>query len=293
MILSMTAFASSERTDQPRTVAVEIRAYNSRYLDVTVRLPHGYSVLEEKIKVRLARSISRGRIEISVQIKEDLQEAMTFDVDLAKARAYYESLRHLKEHFSLPDPVSLTLLANASGIIRPVEQRGDMDACWQTLAKCLDDTLETLVAMRRKEGDFLARDIGQRLEAIGESLGAIAQQSQGLLAYYQGRLKERIAELTRGLVAVDEGRLAQEAAFFAGRSDISEEIVRAESHLAQFRALMESEAPAGRKLNFLLQELNREFNTMSSKTEKAAVSHLVVEVKAELEKIREQVQNIE
>ncbi|MBW2606785.1 MAG: DUF1732 domain-containing protein [Deltaproteobacteria bacterium] len=147
--------------------------------------------------------------------------------------------------------------------------------------------------MRSKEGNFIAADITKRLDYIENCLTQIKDKSHDLLAYYQQRLKERIDSLTKGIVEIELGRIAQEAAFLADRSDISEEIVRAASHLKQFRDIADSEESSGRKLNFLLQELNREFNTMGSKTEKAHISHIVVDVKSELEKIREQVQNVE
>jgi len=147
--------------------------------------------------------------------------------------------------------------------------------------------------MRRKEGDYLARDINERLDAISHRLERIDEDASGLLPVYQQRLMERIQTLTRGAVEIDPARIAQEAAFLADRSDICEEVVRARSHLEQWRQLMLADKPAGRKLNFLIQELNREFNTMGAKVGRAELSHIIVDVKAELEKLREQVQNIE
>jgi uncharacterized protein (TIGR00255 family) len=157
----------------------------------------------------------------------------------------------------------------------------------------VDEALNNLIEMRKKEGEFIALDITSRINRIEESVHLIEKESSDLLSHYQQRLKERIVDLTRGMVEIDLERITQEAAFLADKSDISEEIVRVASHIRQFLTIMKSAEPAGRKLNFLLQELHREFNTMGSKTEKAHVSHIVVEVKSELEKIREQLQNVE
>ncbi|MCK5509226.1 MAG: DUF1732 domain-containing protein, partial [Desulfobacterales bacterium] len=153
--------------------------------------------------------------------------------------------------------------------------------------------LDGLNAMRKKEGDFIGRDFINRIDFIEKSLGQIKKESENLLSHYQERLKERITALTQGMIDIDPARIAQEAAFFADRSDISEEIVRVESHIKEFRSIMDSEESAGRKLNFLLQEFSREFNTMGAKAGNSNVSHIIVAVKSELEKIREQVQNIE
>ncbi|MBU0986908.1 MAG: YicC family protein, partial [Proteobacteria bacterium] len=293
MIKSMTAFARAEKTAGQLTVAAEIRSYNSKFIDIVPRLSHGYQDLEEKIKGLIAQSVARGRIEIKIQIINESQETCAFDINTSKAQAYYEALVRLKNQFNINAGISLDNLANISGIITPAEAKKDMEACWSVTRECLNDALEDLVSMRRKEGEFIAKDITVRLEYIEKCLDHIRKESVDVLKHYQERLKERIVALTQGLVEIDPARVAQEAAFIADRSDISEEIVRAQSHIKHFREIMDAAAPAGRKLNFLLQELNREFNTMGAKTENIDVSHVIVEIKAELEKIREQIQNIE
>jgi uncharacterized protein (TIGR00255 family) len=168
-----------------------------------------------------------------------------------------------------------------------------MDACWRVVKECMSESVADLVAMRKQEGDFIAQDMIRRLDILEKSIDQIERGSADLLFHYQNRLKDRISVLTKGLVEMDPERIAQEAAFLADRSDVSEEIVRVRSHIKQFRDIMSSTESAGRKLNFLLQELSREFNTMGSKTEKVDISHIVVTVKSELEKIREQLQNVE
>ena len=289
----MTAYASSESTKNKLTISVEVRSYNSKYLDIALRMPHKYLCLENKIKSMISDKASRGRIEIKLQILYDSEDAYVFDIDEPKALAYMDVLSRLKNRFNINTDISLDLMVNTGGVIKPVEVSEDMNACWDTMKTCISIALDGLNAMRKKEGSFLANDFTRRLDFIEKSLGQIKKESEHLLSHYQERLKERINALTQGMIDIDPARIAQEAAFFADRSDISEEIVRVESHIKEFRSIMDSEESAGRKLNFLLQEFSREFNTMGAKAGNSNVSHIIVAVKSELEKIREQVQNIE
>jgi uncharacterized protein (TIGR00255 family) len=293
MMKSMTAYAAAEKTTEKISVATEIRSYNSRHIDIALRIPHGYSALEEKIKAMINDEVARGRIEMSLQISDDAGESCKFEVNIPKARAYYDSLVQLKDVLDLHIDVSLDLLVREGGVIRSAEIDRDTEAVWSVVKDCMNEALKSLVAMREKEGEIIAFDIADRINRIEKNVHQIKKESSDLLFHYQQRLKERIAALTRGIVEIDPERITQEAAFLADKSDISEEILRVESHIKQFRAIMKSEEPAGRKLNFLLQELHREFNTMGSKTESAHASHIIVEVKSELEKIREQLQNVE
>ena len=293
MMKSMTAYASSESTKDKLTVAVEIRSYNSKYLDIALRIPHKYLGLENKIKSLISDKASRGRIEIKLQITDDSEDAYIFDIDEHRALAYMNVLSRLKNRFNINTDISLDLMVNTGGVIKPVEVSKNMDVCWDQLKTCISIALDGLNAMRKKEGDFIGRDFINRIDFIEKSLGQIKKESENLLSHYQERLKERITALTQGMIDIDPARIAQEAAFFADRSDISEEIVRVESHIKEFRSIMDSEESAGRKLNFLLQEFSREFNTMGAKAGNSNVSHIIVAVKSELEKIREQVQNIE
>ena len=289
----MTAYASSESTKDQLTVSVEIRSYNSKYLDISLRAPHGYLCLEDKIKSMISADISRGRIEINLQIIDGCENAYVFDIDEPKALAYIKALSKLKNKFNINTDISLDLLVNSGGVVKSVETSKNMDKCWDSIKTCLDIALDDLNAMRKKEGNFIAKDFIDRLDFIEKSVGQIKKESGNLLSHYQERLKKRINTLTQGMIDIDPARIAQEAAFLADRSDISEETVRVESHIKEFRAIMDSEESAGRKLNFLLQEFGREFNTMGSKAGNSNVSHIIVAVKSELEKIREQVQNIE
>lgn len=293
MIKSMTGFATAEKTVQDITISADIRAYNSKHLDVMLRVPSGYMHLEEKIKTRIAERIDRGRMEVKIQIKDLSEGATAFEVDHVRVRAIQSALTELKNEFGLQSDISMELLMSIGGIIKQTENVAEAEIIWPVIEECLTEVLNNLDAMQKKEGDFMAADLLKRLDYLDDCIGEIENDSDGLLTHYQQRLKERVGALTREIVEIDSGRLAQEAAFLADRSDISEEIVRVKSHIRQFRHIMNSEKPGGRKLNFLLQELHREFNTIGSKIGQADTSHRIVDVKSELEKIREQIQNVE
>lgn len=289
----MTGYARSERIKEALTVTVDIRSYNSRYIDVALNIPHRYLSLEDKIKSIVSDRVERGRVEIKLYIVDDSEEAVAFEVNNIRAAAYYKALMQLKAGLNIDSQVSLDLLAGVGGVIKPAENIRNMEDCWPVVKDCIDEAMSDIVAMRKKEGDFIAGDIVKRLDYIEMTVDKIDKESSGLLSLYQERIKDRISVLTKGIVDIDPERITQEAAFLADKSDISEEIVRIASHIKQFRAITDSEEPAGRKLNFLLQELNREINTIGSKAGKAQLSHMVVDIKSELEKIREQLQNVE
>jgi len=294
MLQSMTAYAVSETIEENNlSVRTEIRSYNSKNLDISLRMTAAWLALEERVKRVISERISRGRVEINLRMEDRSEAATAFDIDEAKATAYHGALLRLKERLGLSGDIPLELVASVHGIIKPAETVRDPEADWPVVSACLGQALDELTAMRQKEGAFMAGDLATRLDFIESALTEIAAAAADISAQYRGRLLERIGHLTEGQVALDGARIAQEAAILADRSDISEEIVRAGSHIAQFRDIMAAGAPAGRKLNFLLQEFGREFNTMGSKAGSAAVSHKIVEVKSELEKMREQVQNIE
>ena len=293
MIKSMTAFARAEAGDALRSVVVEIRSYNSRHLDLFLRLPSAYAGLEDKVKGLVAADVARGRVEVRLQIEAKTEEAIVFAVNAPRAVAYYRALTELKKLVNIDAPVTLEQLVGMGDMVKPAEGENDLASFWPLIEESLGRALSDLDTMRRREGEFIAADIGQRIDGVSLTLEKIEAAANGLLEKYRDRLQARITALTDGIIAIDSDRIIQEAAILADRSDITEEIVRAASHLAQFRSLMLAEEPAGRKLNFLMQELNREFNTIGSKTDTSAIAHMVVDMKAELEKIREQVQNVE
>ena len=293
MIKSMTGFARSVITGETTEIMTEIRSYNSKNLDINLHIHHDYLLLEEKIKRFISDRISRGRIEIRIEVKNNISNNREFEIDEVKAAAYYSALMRLKNILKIDSGIPFDIIAGAEGVIKPAVVVKNVETEWPLINDVLRDAICRLDEMRVKEGEFIAGDFIMRFDGIEKSLNCIENESRDLSFYYKERLKERISLLAGDTVELDAGRIAQEAAFLADRCDISEEIVRAKSHISQFYLIMNSGEPAGRKMNFLLQELNREFNTIGSKTEKAIISHTVVDVKSEIEKIREQVQNVE
>ncbi len=293
MIKSMTAFAGAEKTEQRISAAIEIRGVNSRYLDLAVRMPPSYAAFEDFIKQKVKEKAFRGRVEIRVTIKEPDTETRDFAVNKPLAEAYYNALEQLRSHLNIEEPAGLSHLVNANGIIETVESEKNTETVSGLLSRTLEEALEAFDQMRKNEGQAMEEDLSGRLEFVEKCIERIDSLRHGLLQYYQERLKRRIRELTEDSGETDQSRIAQEAAILADKSDISEELTRARSHAKQFRQIMESREPAGKPLNFLLQEFGREFNTMGVKAASADISHEVVSAKTELEKLREQVQNIE
>lgn len=293
MLKSMTAYACEEKVEKELSVNIEMRTYNSRHLDIALKMPMGYAGLEEKIKGLIGAALVRGRVETRIRVKDASEKSCAFEVDINKANAFNSAVQALMGELNLNSPLPIEHLVNVPGVIKPAENIEAADEHWPLIESCLSCALETVGRMRQEEGAHIEADFSQRLDWIEVQLGKIEQAVDGVLEHYRDRLQARIENLTQGIVEIDPMRIAQEAALLADRSDISEEIVRAKSHIAQFRATMQADEAAGRKLNFLLQEFNREFNTMGSKVGQAAVAHIIVAVKAEIEKLREQVQNIE
>ena len=293
MIHSMTAFARVERSLDAGTAVCEIRSVNSKNLDVVVRLPQGFVDKEEAVKKAVGSRISRGRVDVALTFEGTKLSANTWVVDPDLAVGYHESLCSLRDRLGLNGSIDIGLVASAPGVMKLVQPLIDVEAIWPDIFECIEEAVDALCTMRAHEGAFLRADFEQRLEQIENFLGEISQASDGLLSWYQQRLIERIGQLIDKDMALDPVRVAQEAAFLASKSDITEELTRLGSHIAHFRNIMTAPEPSGRKLNFLLQEMHREINTIGSKTEKAGVAHRVVDVKAELDKLREQVQNVE
>lgn len=288
----MTGFGRGEGETTLGKVFVETRSVNHRYCDINVKLPKRLAPFENRIKELIRSQVSRGRIDLSVKLDSFGEERIQLSVDLHLAEQYYRALQSLKKSLHLKDKISLELLAGAKDVITAKEEMGDLEPCWEEILPILKRSFHELDEMKRSEGESLAKDLQQRLERISHQLGEIKQFYPSRMEGYRNRLHERLLSLLEG-IDVDPSRFQQEVAFLAERSDITEEIVRAESHLAQLLTALKGEDPVGRKMDFLLQEIHREVNTVSAKANDADISQRVVEIKAELEKIREQVQNIE
>jgi uncharacterized protein (TIGR00255 family) len=292
LLHSMTAFGRGEAEGDGYRFTVEVRSVNHRFCDVQVKLPRRYSQFEEEIRKRAAASFSRGRIEVGVTADEALEKAEHLTVDVELARTYARLLRDLQKDLGLGADLRLEALLTFRDIFIIGEDEESRGRSWRVLSGALDGAIAECVRMRTEEGANIAADFSKRLQRLEKLAGEIEARAPLVVQEARDRLAERIQALL-GEVPVDEGRLAQETALFADRSDITEEVVRLRSHVRQFRDQLDSVGPRGRQLEFLLQEMNREINTIGSKANDLAISRQVIEAKTELERMREQVQNIE
>jgi uncharacterized protein (TIGR00255 family) len=294
MIRSMTGYGRAEAVLEGRKFAVEMKSVNHRYLEISLRLPGMLSTLDTEIKKKIGEQFSRGRIEATIRVDSDgiAENSGRLTLNLPLARNYHALLCQLKEEFQLEDQISLAILTGFRDVFVPTESFQDPAVLWEGLSNLLDEAMRTLTEMRAREGESLQRDLTARLSLIACVLEAIAGRVPQVVCEYQKRLGDRIRELT-GAVAIDESRLLQEVAIMAEKSDITEEIVRFRSHIEQFTDLLTIGDGAGRKIDFLIQEMGREINTIGSKSGDAGISRNVIEIKSELAKLREQVQNIE
>lgn len=293
MIKSMTAFAKASHTQAGITADVTIRSYNSRHLDFAIHLPEACQGLEEQIKRLIAITHDRGRIEVRLNFTDDSQDSDLFEVDEVRARGYYAALSRVKDTLSIGSDICLDHILAARNIIIPAQHQVDTDLLGEVVLAAVETAARELDLMRRREGENLSQDLSSRMDYIEGSMETLVREADKIPEVYKNRLVERIAKLTQDAQGVDPVRLAQEVAILSDKSDVSEEIVRLASHISLFREVMADQESQGRKLNFLIQEFNREFNTIGSKAGNAVLSHMVVDLKSELEKIREQVQNIE
>jgi uncharacterized protein (TIGR00255 family) len=292
MIKSMTGYGRGEWQEGERRLEVEVKSFNHRYLDISPHLPRRLNSLEAQVRTLIKQRVSRGRVEVSVQIDDSSLAEQKLELDIALAQDYHLALKTLRQELGIPGEIRLETLANFREIFTRKEVETDLEKEWASLQIALEAGLRNLEQMRRDEGLALREDFLGRLTAIGEMTREIERKAPLALEACRDRLAERVQELSRGL-PVDEVRLAQEVAYLAERSDITEELVRIRSHLNQFREMLDDSEPVGRKLEFLLQEINREANTIGSKASDAGIAQVAVEIKSELEKMREQVQNVE
>lgn len=293
MIKSMTAFAQSTHTSDTITVKTTIRSYNSRYLDIVCHIPESCQTIEDRIKKLISRNHDRGRVEIRLTIEDEQEATDLFEVDKQKAGAYYKALSRMKRSYSLVSDIGLDHMLTLKNIIVPLKKELDTEKLWAAVQPCLEEASRQLDRMRQLEGGNLYQDLSSRVDNIEEQLELVQKEAGEIPKVYQQKLMDRISELTSDLTEIDPVRITQEAAILADKSDVSEEIVRLNSHIQLFRKYLAADSSQGKKLNFLIQEFNREFNTIGSKAGNVKLSHLVVELKSQIEKIREQVQNIE
>jgi len=289
----MTAFSQVSNIYGSFTADVTIRSYNSRHLDISLSCPEFCQVFEDDIKKIISKTHGRGRIEIKLFIREDAKDLELFEVDEAKIASYYQALKKIKEDLNLQADISMTDVLSARNVIVNSKRQWDLENLWKAIEPSIKTASINLELMRKEEGENLYSDLSARIDYIEGNLSKIEKDAATIPQVYKKRLMERISFLTSDAEGIDPVRISQEAAILADKSDVSEEIVRLYSHIKLFREILESDDSQGRKLNFLIQEFNREFNTIGSKAGNASLSHMVVDMKSELEKIREQVQNIE
>lgn len=289
---SMTGFGRGEAVESDRTWTVEIRTVNHRFLDQRVILPRAYATLEERVKKTVAAHQDRGRVEIVLTLAGSSGGGPVLSVDMELARQYHACLQQLAEEFGTGPRIQLSEMLNQRDIIRLQEQSPDVDQEWPLVQQAVVAALGECARMREQEGLSLKDDLLARLDHFAAVVRKIEDGIPQVLQQRQDELKTRVLKLLDGM-DIDPMRLAQETAIMADKADVTEEVVRLASHISQFRDFLDSDEPVGRRLDFLLQEFLREVNTLASKISNAEIAHLGVEMKNEIEKLREQVQNIE
>ena len=292
MLKSMTGYGRGEAVLDQRSIVAEVRAVNNRYLDCSVRLPRLYAFAEDAVRSRVQSRVTRGKVDVYLTIDSAGADAGTVRVNEETAAGYYDALIQLRDRFELKDDITVSLLSRFPEVLTVEKPAVDVEAAVEDICRGVDLALDDFDGMRRREGDRLARDILSRADTIEALAKQVEARSPETVREYRARLEEKMREVLAG-TQIDEARLLTEAAIFADKVAVDEETVRLSSHLAQLRQMLSQGGAVGRKLDFLIQEFNREANTIGSKCCDLDISRLVVDLKGEIEKIREQVQNIE
>ena len=292
MVLSMTGYGRAQQVLGGREITVELRSVNARYFEYSSRLPRTCAFLEDPLKRLTAEKVHRGKVELALTIQNVTASDAVVQADYALAESYRRALAALAQRLDVKDDVTVMALARFPDVLTQTAAPADPDALWADVSAVAGQALEAFVGMRAAEGAQRKADVESRLAVVEDLVGQIEQGSAGRVQAYTERLYARLQELLADR-SIDEARILTEAALFADKTAIDEETVRLHSHVAQFREILQLEEPIGRKLDFLTQELNREANTIGSKCQDAALTRLVVTLKSEIEKIREQIQNIE
>ncbi len=293
MLRSMTGYGAGEAEDEAFRIQIEVKAVNQRFLEVDFRMPRVLDSLAETMKAKIREYASRGKLTVSVQFEDKRERTREIRVDKSLAIAYHKALEELSDTLRLPRPATVEEIAAYSGVLSTVEPPDDTAGAAPLLLTALDAAMSRFVAMREAEGANLAADFRRRLEKMEAQVEEVAALGPEIVQHYRERLEKTLSELLAA-TEIDENRIIQETAIYADRVNYTEEIVRLRSHFQQFRAIIEDPAePVGRKLDFLIQEMNRETNTIASKANSTRATRVTVEVKSEIEKLREQVQNVE
>ena len=295
MIKSMTAFGRAKREGVEKDITVEIKSVNSRFLDCNVKLPRAYVFLEERIKEHIKKNaISRGKVDVFITVDAHMNTTEAVGIDTAYARSYIEALYALRDEFGLRDDISVMTVARNQDVFTTARREEDLEAEWIAFREVLDEAIAGYVKMRTEEGEKTFSDLSAKVELIKGYAARVEQISKEDTVGYRAKLESRIRQILSDMDApLDENRLLTECAIWADKIAIDEELVRLRSHFDAFYEIASLPEPSGRKLDFLMQEMNRETNTIGSKCNNSSLARLVVDMKGELEKIREQVQNIE
>ena len=292
MIKSMTGYGRARSTLENRDITVEVRSVNNRYLDCTVKLPRAYVFAEDAVRKHVQQAVSRGKVDILFSIDSTGADTAKVTVDRGLAMSYAAALRDLAEICGTEAKIYPETLARFPDVLNVTKAEEDLDALGADICLVLDEALSAYNTMRALEGEKLAADIGGRLDAIEELTKRVEERSPETVAEYRRKLTARMEEVLQS-ASIDPQRILTEAAIFSDKVAVDEETVRLRSHLSQLREMLRSDEPMGRKMDFLIQEVNRESNTIGSKCCDVSIAQVAVDLKAEVEKIREQVQNVE
>ena len=292
MIKSMTGYGSAKLSEDDITVSVELRSVNNRYLETSVRIPRTFLALEDEIKNTVKEHISRGKVDLFVTIDSSAADTIAVTVNGKLAEAYVNALRQMSEIYELPFDLTSAALARMPDVLSVEKEETENERIARVLHEALKVALDDFDAMRCREGKKLQADVASRIETIEETVSVIEKAAPETVALYRARLEQKLQEVLQSK-DIDENRILTEAAVFADRIAVDEELVRLRSHIAQMKGFLEEGSPIGKKMDFLIQEFNREANTIGSKCQNSGIAHVVVDLKAEIEKIREQIQNIE
>lgn len=292
MIRSMTGFGRGHEVLNGRDITVEIRAVNHRYYEFSSRLPRSYSFAEERLKTLLSGKISRGKTEVSVQVQNVTAVSEKITANSEVIAEYVTALREIKDKLNLQDDLTLSSIMRLPDAFTVIKAETDEEQMWDDLKTVTEIALNNFITMRETEGERMKADISARLKTIEANISIIEERSPLIVENYRKKLYSKMCEVLQDK-SIDENRILLEAGIFSEKTAVDEETVRLRSHIAQFAAMLESAEPIGRKLDFLIQEMNRETNTIGSKVQDVEITKIIVDQKSEIEKIREQIQNIE
>lgn len=288
---SMTGFGRASLESNGKNYIIEIKTVNNKYSDITVKSPKRLSFMEDKIRKQIANRITRGKVEVSVSFFDFSNKSKNVVLNKEVAKEYIKQLREIADENNLSENISVVEIAELPDILNSIDSDNDEEIASEAL-QCLNMALDSLIEMRKAEGENIKQDLLVRIERVQNLVDKIAENSKGIVEEYVSKLEKRVKEILKTDV-VDENRIAQEAVIYADKTSIEEELTRLNSHIVQFKELVNSDGPVGKKLDFMIQEMNRETNTIGSKAGSGEITKAVIDLKVELEDIREQIQNIE